>query len=227
MKRSMAATPRPLADYRDIFLLDDVDLLHGTVLDCASGASPFGAQVRALGGKATSVDPVYEAAPDELEGIVYGDLAQVARWTREHPEGFDWTVLGTPAMFERYFRLAAELFLHDYQQDRSPYIAAYLPALPFPDDHFDLALCSHYLFSSADHLTFEENLAALRELGRVTAGEVRVYPLVGLEGHRYPRLEEIRAVLRDEGVGTEIRPSRFRFVKGAEEMLVLRPRSTG
>jgi hypothetical protein len=220
MKRAIAATPRPLDDYRDIFLLEEEELFTSHILDCGSGASPFGAQVRALGGSVVSVDPVYQHAATDLQAIVLNDLALVARWTRDHSECFDWSNLGSPRMCERYFRLAAELFVADYRPDAAHYVAAGLPTLPFRDGGFDLSLCSHLLFSSANHLSYAETLSAIRELLRVTHGEVRIYPLTSLEGTPYPGLDELRAQLSAEGYASELRPSSFRFVPGADDMLV-------
>ena len=57
---AVAVTPRPLAAYRDMFMLTDDDLRAGPILDCPAGASPFGAQVRALGGEVVSVDPAWK-----------------------------------------------------------------------------------------------------------------------------------------------------------------------
>lgn len=226
MKRAIAATPRPLDDYRDIFLLEDKELVASRILDCGSGASPFGAQVRARGGTVVSVDPIYKRAANNLQAMVFDDLAHVARWTWEHRECFDWSNLGSPRMFERYFRLSAELFVADYRQDRAHYVPAGLPTLPFPDDAFDLSLCSHYLFSSANHPSYVETLSAVRELLRVTRSEVRIYPLSSLEGTTYPKLDELRTQLSADGYASQLRPSLFRFVPGADNMLVFTaPRS--
>ena len=57
------------------------------------------------------------------------------------------------------------------------YVAAALPRLPFADASFDLALCSHLLFTWANVFDEAWHEAAIREMARV-AGEVRVFPLV-------------------------------------------------
>src|SRR3712207_4925074 len=83
----VAVTPRPLAAYRDMFLLSDDDLLAGPILDCPAGASPFGAQVRVLGGQVVSVDPAY-ASPDDLLARTLADVERVVAWQRSDPDGF-------------------------------------------------------------------------------------------------------------------------------------------
>ena len=67
---------------------------------------------------------------------------------------------------------------------KSVYVAARLPRLPFADDTFELAVCSHLLFLYSAELSAEFHLVALRELLRV-AGEVQVFPLLDMrENHR-------------------------------------------
>jgi hypothetical protein len=62
-------------------------------------------------------------------------------------------------------------------------------------------------------------VAGLRELVRVTAGEVRVYPLVDTAGRPYPRLEEVRAALADRQVDSEVRAARGAWVAGGDQLL--------
>src|SRR4029453_5858806 len=78
------------------------------------------------------------------------------------------------------------------------YLAGALPDLPFRNRTFDLALCSHFLFlySAAFDLAF--HLAAMAELLRV-ADEVRVFPLLAMDGMPSPHLEPLLAELRRMG----------------------------
>jgi hypothetical protein len=112
-------TPRPLSDYRNMFLLDDLDLLAGPILDCPGGASPFGAQVRARGGTVTSVDPVYDQPPQALADRTRADLDRIAPWVDANPANFDWSYLGSPQAVQRAFEVSADLFAADYAPDGS------------------------------------------------------------------------------------------------------------
>jgi hypothetical protein len=215
----VVVTPRSLSDYRDMFLLDDGDLLGGPILDCPGGASPFGAQVRARGGIVVSVDPEYHQPPDVLAARVRADLERTAAWMAAHPTNFEWSYLGSPRAVNRAFELAAELFATDYAPDGRRYVAATLPHLPFGDRWFRLTLSSHLLFSYPEHLDFDAHVASLLELVRVTSGEVRVYPLVDTVGRRYPRLNEVRAALADLGVHGELRTARCAWQPGGDRML--------
>lgn len=218
----LVVTSRPLSEYRDMFTLSEVDLLAGPILDCPGGASPFGAQVRARGGSCVSVDPAYALAPDELARRVGSDIEHASGWMSDHPANFDWSYMGTPAAFTRSFELAAELFLTDYRPDGRRYVAASLPTLPFDDDSFRLALCSHLLFCYPEYLTYAEHLASVLELVRVASDEVRIYPLVDTAGMPYPRMEELRADLAECGVVTEVRRARSSYVIGSDSLLVCR-----
>ena len=83
-------------------------------------------------------------------------------------------------------------------------------------------LCAHLLFTYAARLDFDCNLAACRELTRVSAGDVRLHPLCGLDGKPYPGLPRLRRELRAEGIASEIVAVDYEFFAGADSMLVLR-----
>jgi len=125
-----------------------------------------------------SVDPAYRVPRAELVARTRSDLIRIADWFSTYPDQFDWPYLGSVDSFVRGWELAVDLFAADFAPDGERYVSAALPALPSPDDHFDLVLSSHLLFSYPDHLDFEEHVAPLLELVRVTRGEVRVFPLV-------------------------------------------------
>jgi hypothetical protein len=62
-------------------------------------------------------------------------------------------------------------------------------------------------------------MAGLIELDRVTAGEVRVFPLVDSMGTVYPRLDDVRAALADRGIRTEIRAANGSWHPGGDQLL--------
>ncbi len=72
---------------------------------------------------------------------------------------------------------AMEEFLRDFEQgqDEGRYLRCELPQLPLADGQFDLALCSHLLFTYSGQLSCEFHCQAILEMCRV-AGEVRVFP---------------------------------------------------
>jgi hypothetical protein len=206
-----------------MFLLTDDDLLGGSILDCPAGASPFGAQVRALGGEVVSVDPAY-ANPNGLVARVTADLDRVVGWQRSTPDAFNWSYLGSPdSVRERWAGALAE-FAIDFALDDTHYVAAALPALPFPDDRFALTVSGFFLFSYPDLLDLDAHRDALLELARVTRGEVRVFPLHDTTGMPYPYLGPLRDGLAQCGVSTEIRSTGCSYTPrpGGNRMLVCR-----
>ena len=212
-------TPRALYDYRNMFLLTEDELIAGPILDCPAGASPFGAQVRARGGTVVSVDMAYELPRPELADKIRADLARLRGWIDANLDVGDWSYLGSPDSLMSQWEVAVDYFLADYANDGSRYRAATLPSLPFPDKHFRLVVSSHLLFTFPNFLTFDMHVDYLLELVRVSAGEVRVFPLMDSAGEFYPRLDDLRAVLLDSGVHTEIRKAACAYNKGGDLML--------
>jgi hypothetical protein len=218
---AVAVTPRPLAAYCDMFQLSGDDLLAGPILDCPAGASSFGALVRAIGGEVTGVDPAY-AAPDGLVDRVAADIARISAWQRANPAGFNWDYLGSPEELAKSWAAALSIFAADFAPDDLRYVAAALPRLPFPDDRFALALSGFLLFVYPELFGPAELLAALRELTRVTRGEVRVYPVMSSSGEPYAEMTALRAALGAHGVHTEIRHTgcAWNTTPGSDQMLV-------
>ena len=221
----LAITPRPLDDYRNMFLITDADLTAGPILDCPAGASPFGAQVRARGGTVISVDPGYSASHAEIVALVRADVARIANWMSDNPDQFDWSYLGSASCVAGRWEAAIEEFAADYVVDSERYVAAALPVLPFSDSYFRLALSSHLLFVYPEYFDFDSHVAGLLELVRVTHGEVRVFPLVDTACRTYPRLDELRSVLAGHGVDTEVQVATCAYSVGGDRLLVARRNS--
>ena len=82
---------------------------------------------------------------------------------------------------------AMQAFLSDYESGKAQgrYIGAELPALPFADSAFDIALCSHLLFVYSVQLGEAFHVAAVLEMCRVAA-DIRIFPLLALGGDSSP-----------------------------------------
>ena len=87
-------------------------------------------------------------------------------------------------------------------------------------------LCAHLLFTYAKRFDFEWHLAACRELARVSAGEVRIHPVCGADGRRYPELDRLQAELQAGGIASRLVRVNYEFFIGASSMLVLNPRTS-
>ena len=198
----------------------DLTELPGSVLDCCAGGAGFTAEAAARGVDAVAVDPAYELPAAELVDTVRRSLPATSSIIDEHAGSFDWKWYGTPERKDELRIEAADRFLQDVSIAPERYVPGCLPELPFEDRRFELVLSSHLLFTWADKYDQDWHLAALRELVRVSASEVRVFPLVQQgAGEPVTYLPELLTEL--EGVTAEIRKVPYEFQVGADEMLVL------
>jgi hypothetical protein len=115
-------------------------------------------------------------------------------------------------------------FLADFEAgvQQGRYRVGELPNLPFSEGEFDLALCSHFLFTYSNLLSLEFHLDAIRELCRVAA-EVRIFPLIEQFGAEHsPHVPEVLSCLGAEGYGFEVKQVPYEFQKGGNEMMRVR-----
>ena len=115
---------------------------------------------------------------------------------------------------------AMRTFLADWPAGcaQGRYVAGALPALPFSDRSFDLALCSHFLFLYSEQLTDAFHLAAIREMCRV-ASEVRIFPLLELGGRPSRHVPAVVDRLRRDGLEVTIETVPYEFQRGGNQML--------
>jgi hypothetical protein len=212
---------RSFEEYRAMFDLAEADL-RGTVLDCPGGGSSFTARARALGAGAVAADPMYALPAEVLRRLVVDEADRGTAHTAAGAGRYCWDFFPDAAAHHRVRSASASLFGDDRRDRPGRYVAAALPALPFADRAFDLVVSSHFLFTYADRLDLEAHRDALRELLRVCAVTVRVFPLVDQGGHSVtPLLQALRRDLGRDRIHTEIRPVDYEFQRGANQMLVL------
>ena len=113
-----------------------------------------------------------------------------------------------------------EDFLSDYMEGRREgrYVAAGLPALPFPDGSFDLALCAHFLFLYSVQLDEGFHCAAVLEMCRV-ARECRIFPLLELNGQPSPFVSSVLDAVRDAGLEASLESVPYEFQRGGNQMM--------
>jgi len=215
-------TSRAYDEYVAFFALDPEQLVGRRVLDCSAGASSFVARANRMGIEAVAVDPAYELAGDKLADVAAAGLRDGNAIAAQHPGRFTWQWYGSVQARERMRARALAEFVLDFNEHRDRYVTASLPTLPFPAGVFDVALCSHLLFTWADQLGLDWHVAALRELARV-AHEVRVFPTVMQgAGEAVPFWDELIAALAAEGMHLHRQQVDYKFQVGADTMLVLR-----
>ncbi len=211
---------RAFAEYRDMFDLGAADL-GKRILGCGDGPASFNAEMTEAGRTVISVDPLYECAGEAIARRINETFEESFVQVERNAKNFTWNRYPSLAAWKRERRNAMDAFLRDYEEGRAAgrYVAGGLPALPFPDASFDLALVSHFLFLYSTHLTEDFHVRGVLELLRV-AKEVRVFPLVTLNAEPSPHLAAVKRAVRDAGFECEERKVPYEVQKGADRMLV-------
>ena len=218
---------RSLANYHQMFGLSDRDLTLN-IVDCAGGPASFNAEMQDLDRrgqdqKVISCDPIYRFSAAEIKGRIEATSPQIVQGLEENRDRFVWQEVSTPAELKTARLAAMALFLADYDQglEQGRYRNVELPSLPFSAGEFDLALCSHLLFTYSEQFDTSFHLAAIQEMCRI-AKEARIFPLVeNFTGETSQHLEPVINHLKQHGYVLEIRAVPYEFQKNGNEMLVV------
>ncbi len=207
---------RSFDEYRRMFSLTDGDLA-GRVLGCGDGPASFNAEATALGHRVVSCDPIYAFSGGEIEHRVEQCYDAVISQVRRNLDGFVWDHFRDPDHLGECRLAAMRLFLADFEQGKQEgrYAAASLPRLPFADDHFSLALVSHFLFLYFEQLDLAFHIAAVEELLRV-ATEVRVFPLLGLDRQWSPHVAPLHEHLMRAGFEVQVVAGEYEFQRAED-----------
>lgn len=210
---------RSYDEYCRMFALSDADL-RLNILGCGDGPASFNAEATRRGLQVVSCDPLYRFSTADIRDRISQTYDEVLDQTRRNTHEFIWNDITSVDDLGRLRMSAMTDFLGDFDRGKADgrYIDAELPALPFADDAFDVALCSHLLFLYTTQLGEQFHRRSIRELCRV-ARDVRVFPLLVLGGNRSPFVEPIVDDLRREGIRADIERVPYEFRRDANEML--------
>lgn len=217
---------RTYDEYLKIFDLNEDILKRGPILDCPAGASSFAAEAKKKGFDVTACDILYRHPIDRLTEKGLDDLQHVFEKLEEVSGLYTWYYYKNTKEVISLRRKALEGFTKDFTNGlkEKRYVFASLPELPFPDKSFETVLSGHFLFLYSDRLDLDFHRTCLDEFVRVCRGEVRIYPILGLDAKPYPHIDEIISSLDTKGIKAEIREVPFEFLKGATQMMVLKKR---
>ena len=206
-----------------MFDLAETDLQR-RILGCGDGPAGFNAVLAKQGGDAVSIDPLYAFDAAQVKGRLAETYDAVMAQMRKNQSDYVWSAISSVEELGRIRMSAMDAFLSDFELGKREgrYIAGELPSLPFKSGTFDIALSSHFLFLYSAHRSAEFHLQALQEMLRV-AHEVRVFPLLTLEGNRSPHLSPITDILVNLGFSAEFKRVPYEFQRGGNEMLLIRP----
>lgn len=213
---------RSYREYIDMFALSQKEL-SSRILGCGDGPAGFNAELTARGGQCISVDPIYAFDEARIRQRIDETYETVMNQVRHNQKDFVWKVISSVESLGEVRMAAMATFLADYVKHSGRYVAATLPDLPFRDRQFDLALCSHLLFLYGAQLSAEFHLQALQEMLRV-ASEVRVFPLLTLDGKDSPYLDDVKRVLASQGFVIEQKTIAYEFQRGGNQMLLIKHR---
>jgi len=205
---------RTLEEYRRFFGLDLEALRGKRILDVASGVSSFTAEMLALGFDVTAFDRIYAAPADQIRARCEPDLEEVTRDIGTKPV-YRWNFYKTPEGMREFRARAYKTFLADFTRRPERYVSGELPRSPFRDQQFDLTLASYLLFVYEDQLSYNFHKETLRELVRVTSGEIRVYPTVTFEAQPSKYLQRIREEEEFRNLKFEIVATDFEFLRNS------------
>lgn len=210
---------RSFDEYIRMFSLTPHDLRR-KILGCGDGPASFNAELTERGGNITSVDPVYRFSAGQIRQRINETYDEVIGQTRKNQDKFIWQEVGSVEELGRVRMSAMEKFLEDFPEGlvQKRYVPGELPLLPFGDNEFDLALCSHLLFLYTDNLSLEFHLRSLEELCRVS-NEVRIFPLLDVNANRSIYVDRVIEFLRTEKRDVNEVKVAYEFQKGGNMML--------
>jgi hypothetical protein len=215
---------RSYDEYVSMFDLTQSDL-GLRILGCGDGPAGFNSTLTKCGGNIISVDPIYAFEVERIRDRISETYETVITEARKNQGDYVWETIPSIEHLGRVRMSAMETFLADFDAGKKDgrYIAAELPSLPFESGMFDIALSSHFLFLYSAHLSAEFHLQALKEMLRVSR-EVRAFPLIALDGASSPHLHFVNEHLVSNGFSLEIKRVPYEFRRGANEMLVIKPK---
>jgi hypothetical protein len=210
---------RTLEEYKLMFSLSAAEL-NSKILGCGDGPASFNAEMTDLGYSVVSIDPIYQFSAQEIDRRVRATYEPVISQVKQNHHHYIWQnfrdadELGTARL------KAMEKFLLDYESGKvaGRYSYQYLPSLDFFDRQFELCVCSHLLFLYSEQLSLDFHMASILELLRV-AIEVRIFPLLKLNGQASSYLDAIVQELLNVGYRTQVCAVDYEFQKGGNQML--------
>ncbi len=215
---------RSFAEYVSMFSLTDADL-GSHILGCGDGPAGFNAELTQRGGHAVSFDPVYMFDVEQIKSRIAETYETIMAQMRINQNDYIWEVIPSIEALGEIRLSAMDFFLADFESGKQQgrYLAGELPALPFEDRQFDMALSSHFLFLYSAHLSAAFHLQALQEMLRV-AREVRIFPLLALDGAISPYLSLVCDEFASRGFDVQIVKVDYEFQRGGNQMLVIKPK---
>ena len=210
---------RSFDEYVAIFGLTAADL-DKRILGCGDGPASFNSIMHTKGKAVVSVDQLYQFTKEEIGRRVQEAYPTIMEQLLANQAAYVWTTIASPQHLGHIRMAAMADFLEDYDEGKADgrYLPHDLPSLPFQDGAFDLALCSHLLFTYSEQLSASFHLQAVLEMCRV-AKEVRIFPLLGMSGEPSEHVPTVCEALDRQGFRWAIEAVEYEFQRGGNKML--------
>jgi len=206
---------RSMREHELMFSLGASDL-RNKILGCGDGPASFNAEKTQRGLSVVSCDPIYVFSPDQFKASIQPVMSQV----RAHLPNYVWSYHRNPDDLLHNRQTVMSAFISDYSAGLAAgrYVVGELPKLPFANDAFELAVCSHLLFLCSNMLSLEFHLQSVLELCRV-AKEARIFPITGLDCEISPHLSPLMRDLQRRGLRVEIVQVDYQLQRNGDKML--------
>lgn len=231
---SVAFYGRSFNEYTQMFNFTADEWKGKRILDCNSGPASFTAEAASLGIDATACDPMYATEAEELVNKARHDIVHCLQKNAAQRELFDESTCSQSTEYASEKFKALDAFADDFARGKAigRYVAGQFPHLPFIDGNFSVVLSAHLLFVYAskdeggmlddDTFSLEFHLQAIREMIRLAAEEVRIYPLRGPNKPDNPMFDKVMNVLALESMQVELVKVDYKDIVGADTMLRIR-----
>ena len=220
----MVLIGKTFREYHRMFSLRDFqDPEEEKILDAGSGVSSFSAEANASGWNVTASDEIYSMSADTIVEKCAKDLEEVMKKLEAVKDLYNWDYFKNIPELKENRALAYKAFVADYAKEGNKrYIFAQFPKTEFKDKQFTLSLVSHFLFLYEKQIPYDTHAEIIQELIRLTSGEIRIFPITNFEGRRSVYLEYLFEDDRFKGMKFEIKKTGYEFLKGANEILIIR-----
>ncbi|WP_420263665.1 hypothetical protein [Candidatus Magnetominusculus dajiuhuensis] len=213
---------RTFDEYFRAFNLQDIDLKNAKILDAASGVSSFCAEAALQGFNVTGSDRIYSLSAPTIESRCAQDLELVMAQMPGVSHLYNWEYFKDVESLKAARQRAYKLFVGDFQrQGHRRYITCEYPHTDFSNNQFSITLISHFLFLYDGRLDYEFHRETIKECMRITSKEIRIFPIVNLEGEQSPYVEKI---LNDEAFfdcTKDIQAVDYNFIRNGNRVLVI------
>ena len=213
---------RTFEEYLDMFSLSKEELQGKKILDCPAGACSFTAVGNKLGLDITACDIAYYHSGEDLKNKGLQDIEHAMEHMQKAQNNYKWDYFNDIEGLRKHRLSALQDCVNDMRESNERYIPVTLPYLPFKSAEFDVLLSAHFLFMYADRLDYQFHIETLDELLRVTKEEVRIFPLVDLEGKKYEHMDKLIGYLATNGCTVEEVKVPYEFQKNANSMLKIK-----